>query len=133
MSGLARRAATWLALAGLAACVSPTDPSVEQWHYAYATIIAARCTTSACHSTLSHAGALDLSDDASAYQALTGRACDDTTTAPGSYVDVADPSASRLSELLRRDDPSGMPPNQRLADSEIELIEGWMRGGASCD
>lgn len=118
---------------GLTACVSPTDPSLERWHYAYATIIAPRCTTSACHSKLSNAGRLDLSDDATAYRELTGRACADTTTAIGGYVDITDPTASRLSGLLRRQDARGMPPNQRLVDAEVELIEGWMMRGAKCD
>ncbi len=117
----------------LPACVSPTEPSLERWHYAYATIIAPRCTTSACHSKLSSAGDLDLSDDATAYRALTGRACTDTTTTIGGYVDITAPSASRLSGLLRRDDARGMPPNQRLVDVEVELIEAWMMRGATCD
>ena len=118
---------------GGAACVSPSDPSLDRWHYAYATIIAPRCTTSACHSPLSQAGSLDLSDDATAYRELTGRACGDTTTAVAGYVDVADPAASVLSQLLRRQDPTGMPPAQKLADGDIAIIEDWMRGGALCD
>lgn len=117
----------------LAGCVSPSDPALERWHYAYATIIAPNCTTSACHSQLSHAGALDLSDDAAAYRALTSRACGDTTTAVAGYVDIADPSASRLSELLRRQDPTGMPPTRRLSATEVTLIESWMQAGAACD
>ena len=76
---------------------------------------------------------LDLSDDATAYRELTGRACGDTATAAGVYVDTADPSASTLSQLLRRQDPTGMPPNQQLANDDITLIEDWMRGGALCD
>lgn len=127
------RALVAAALGALAACTQPDDPSVTRWHYAYATIIASRCTTSACHSPLSEAGGLDLSDDATAYRELVGRACGDTTTAAAGYVDTTDPGASRLSDLLRRDDPRGMPPQQPLPDAEIELIEGWMRGGALCD
>ncbi|HVV84950.1 MAG TPA: hypothetical protein VHE35_17925 [Kofleriaceae bacterium] len=118
---------------GLAACVSSSDPSLDRWHYAYETIIAPRCTTSACHSPLSQAGGIDLSDDATAYDTLTGRACGDTAHAAGAYVDTADPMASTLSGLLRRDDPTGMPPNQRLADADIQTLEDWMRGGALCD
>ena len=127
------RLSALIALGWLAGCVSPSDPSVERWHYAYATIVAPRCTTSACHSPLSQAGSLDLSDDATAYRELTGRACGDTTTAAAGYVDTADPAASRLSELLRRNDPRGMPPSQPLADADVALIEAWMSGGALCD
>jgi hypothetical protein len=122
-----------LALGCVAGCVSPSDPVLDHWHYAYATIIAPRCTTSACHSKLSEAGHLDLSDDATAYRELTGRACDDTATAVAGYVDTTNPAASRLSELLRRQAPTGMPPAEKLVDDEISVIEDWMRGGALCD
>ena len=122
-----------IALGAAAGCVSPTDPSLDRWHYAYATIIEPRCTTSACHSPLSTAGRLDLSTDAIAYKALVGRACGDTTAPVAGYVDVANPGASRLSMLLRRADPTGMPPDQRLVDQEIAIVEDWMKAGALCD
>lgn len=119
-----------LVLATLAACA---EPAPTQWGHVHAAIIAPSCTTSACHSTLSSAGGLDMTDADSAYRALTGRACEDTTTPAGGYVDTADPGASYLSVLLRLDGPSGMPPNGRLADAEIARIEGWMKAGARCD
>lgn len=124
-----------IALGCLAGCVSPSDPALDRWHYAYATIIEPRCTTSACHSALSQAGLqpLDLSTDAIAYKALTGRACADTTTPAAKYVDVTSPGTSRLVMILRQQDPKGMPPSERLVDQEISLIEAWMKGGALCD
>lgn len=112
------------------ACV---DEAPGQWRYVYSSIVVPSCTTSACHSTLSRAGAVDLSDAASAYQSLTGRACDDVAAPIGGYVDPADPANSILSGLLRRSGPTGMPPNGRLADSEIERIEAWMSSGAPCE
>lgn len=122
-----------VALAAVGACVAADDPSLDRWHYTYATIIAPRCATSACHSPLSTAGSLDLSDDATAYRELTGRACGDTTTAVAGYVDTAEPTASRLSMLLHRNDAKGMPPAQPLANQEIRTIEDWMKAGATCD
>ncbi|MBA3460929.1 MAG: hypothetical protein H0T46_13250 [Deltaproteobacteria bacterium] len=113
-----------------AACV---DEAPVQFSYVYNSIIVTSCTTSACHSSLSRAGAVDLHDEASAYRSLTGRACDDLAAPIGGYVDDADPPNSILSGLLRRSGPTGMPPNGRLADSEIERIEAWMRSGAACD
>ncbi|NVB82897.1 MAG: hypothetical protein HOV81_31255 [Kofleriaceae bacterium] len=117
-------------LVALSACV---EPPPAQWTYVHAAIIVPHCTTSACHSTLSRAGNLDLHDVDAAYQALTSRACTDTAAPAAGYVDTANPSASYLSILLRREGPTGMPPNARLADTEIERLETWMMAGARCD
>ena len=117
-------------LVALTACVAEAP---ERWSYVHASIVVQHCTTSACHSTLSEAGNIDLSDAATAYRSLTGRTCDDTTTPLGGYVDTADPRASYLSVLLRREGPTGMPPNGRLSSTELELVEDWMRAGARCD
>ena len=110
-----------------------TTERPERWAYIYSTIIVPSCTTSACHSKLSVAGSLELHDDASAYESLTGRRCEDSTAPIGGYVDVMNPSSSILSGFLRREGPTGMPPNGRLADTEIELFEAWMSRGAPCD
>lgn len=125
-------AAPALALAiGLA--LGCTAEAPERWGYVYNAIIVTHCTTSACHSSLSRAGQLDLHDEATAYRSLTGRGCGDEATPVAGYVDPADPPASILSGLLRREGATGMPPNARLSDSEIERIEAWMREGATCD
>ncbi len=124
-----------LALGLAAGCVSPSDPALDHWHYVYATIIEPRCTTSACHSPLSQAGLqpLDLSTDAIAYKKLAGRVCGDTTTAVGGYANTTSPTDSALVILLVQPDPGGMPPDRRLADQEITLVEDWMTRGALCD
>ncbi len=114
----------------LAAC---TSEEPDQWSYVHASIVVQHCTTSACHSRLSEAGNVDLHDAEAAYRSLTGRGCGDDATPVGGYVDTADPQASFLSVLLRREGPTGMPPNGRLADTEIERIEAWMAAGARCD
>ncbi len=118
----------WLATATACATERP-----ERWDYIYSAIIVPSCTTSACHSELSVAGNLALHDDAAAYESLTGRKCGDATTPVTGYVDVMNPTSSLLSGLLRREGPTGMPPNGRLADIEIELFESWMSRGAPCD
>lgn len=119
-----------IALALLGACA--TEPP-ESWSYVYSAIVSTQCTTSACHSELSHAGNLDLHDRRAAYHALTGRDCADQASPLGGYVDTEAPANSELLMRLRREGPTGMPPNRRLAESEIARVEAWMLAGASCD
>ena len=121
------RALWFLAYAGCA------DPAPAEWSYVYASVLQPSCTTSACHSSLSTAGGVDLHDASAAYRALAGRDCDDTAAPITGYVDTNDPSASFLSVLLRREGPTGMPPNGRLSESEIDRIEAWMQAGALCE
>jgi hypothetical protein len=111
------------------ACASESS----DWSYVYATTIEPSCTTSACHSSATKAGRLDLSSDHVAFKALTGRACATADVPAGGYVNVASPADSYLSLLLRRDGASGMPPNGRLPARQIDAIEAWMAGGARCD
>lgn len=108
-----------------------TEPP-DDWSYLYETVIAPSCTTSACHSQLTASGSVELDARDTAFATLTGRACDDTS-APTGYVDAADPRASFLSILLRREGPTGMPPNRPLVEDEILLVESWMQRGAPCD
>lgn len=121
-----------LAIALAILCSACADER-ESWSYVYTSIVDKHCTTSACHSSLSTAGNLDLHDRETAYAALAGRDCDDTTTAVGGYVDTMMPTESLLSSVLRLEGPRGMPPNNRLSDTEIALIERWMQAGARCD
>jgi hypothetical protein len=118
-----------LFLAALAGCA--TD-SPDRWSYIYETIVSPSCTTSACHSELAASGAVELHDRGIAFATLTGRACGEAAP-PSGYVDVANPPASFLSVLLRRNGPTGMPPNNQLTADEIALIESWMTRGAPCD
>lgn len=116
-------------LCALVGCA--TEPPAR-WSYIHEAIIAPSCTTSACHSALAASGSIELHDRDTAFATLTGRACGDPAPATG-YVDVANPGASFLSVLLRREGPTGMPPNRALAADEIALIEAWMQRGAPCD
>jgi hypothetical protein len=118
-------------LVALAATACANESS--DWSYVYATTIEPSCTTSACHSSATQAGRLDLSSDDVAFEALTGRACTAADVPASGYVNVANPADSYLSLLLRRDGASGMPPNGRLPARQIDAIETWMAGGARCD
>ena len=94
--------------------------------------MAPSCTTSACHSQLAQHGSLELSNNIIAFEMLTGRACGNDSRAAG-YVDVSDPRTSLLSIRLRQTGATAMPPNNRLTEDEIALIESWMSRGAPCD
>jgi len=49
----------------------------------------------------------------------------------GDVIEPGDPSASLLMKSVRNPDPDEqMPPKQKLADSEIEALETWIRIGA---
>ena len=103
-----------IALGGCAA----NEP--DDWPYVYSTIVAPQCTTSACHSALSQAGGLDMRDAATACRTLTERG----------FVDGDD---SYLLTVIEREGPKGMPPNGKLAQTEIERIRAWIARGAPCD
>ncbi len=107
------------------------DPP-DRWSYLYEAVVAPSCTTSACHSELAASGSVELHDRDLAFATLTGRACGDAAP-PTGYVNPADPRESLLSILLRREGPTGMPPNRPLVEDEILLVESWMKRGAPCD
>ena len=79
---------------------------------------------------------MDLSTPASAYAMLTGVTCNAPEVGGEQYivqdrfVDALEGDAQRPStgeyDLL-------MPPDQRLTESEIELVRAWVRAGAPCD
>lgn len=103
-----------VALAGCAA----EEP--DDWPYVYSTIIAPQCTTSACHSALSRAGDIDMRDAETACRTLTDRG----------FVDGKD---SYLLAVIEREGPKGMPPNGKLAKTEIDRIRAWIARGAPCE
>jgi hypothetical protein len=130
------RALWWIAV--LAGCDTVQDRPEPSWSYLHAAIIAPSCATASCHSRISSVAGMDLSTAEHAYAMLTGRTCR-APSLPGepplSYVtrflDVLHgigvrPSDPNRSDLL-------MPPDQRLPDVEIELVERWYEAGAPCD
>lgn len=122
------------------ACVVTSCDTVEDrpatWSYVHTAIIAPSCATSSCHSKVSSAKGLDLSTRTSAYAFLVGRTCD-APVLPGepgrNFVRPYDPDGSQLVHMLRGDDIIVMPPDQPLADVEVEIVERWILAGAACD
>jgi hypothetical protein len=129
-------------LAGsLAGCADAADRPAT-WSYLHAAIIAPACTTAGCHSKLAATAGLDLSDREGAYNLLVGRVCGqpERPQDPGrNYVTPGSAAYSQLVHQLRGEDGEGravraaMPPDTRLPEVEVELVERWIDAGAACD
>jgi len=123
-------------IVALAACDVAEDRPAE-WSYIHAAIIGPSCATSSCHSRISSVAGMDLSTPARAYALLTGRTCG----APPLAGEVGpEYIEDRFMAVLRGrgarsngDETLLMPPDQPLADVEIELIARWVAAGAPCD
>ena len=103
------------------------DDRPATFDYIHIAIIVPNCTTSACHvENNAEAGFYNFSDREGA--------CDDLSDYG---PDPEDPpgSPSRLYRLFTGDygDSLTMPPDRRLPDPDIDLIERWMQDGAPCD
>jgi hypothetical protein len=119
-----------LACAALGACADVEDRPAS-WSYIHATIIEPNCTTSNCHTDISRAAGISFDDPDDGYLALAGVACG---SGPANDLVVAgEPGLSKLLYLLRGIEIGIMPPDVPLPDTEIELVEIWIREGASCD
>lgn len=115
-----------------ASILSCTDSGIG-WQTVYETSIAPNCAASACHSEYSKVGGISLYNESVAFETLTGRPCSEDTKTASGLVNVDNPGESYLLLLLRRDGSTGMPPNRRLSDQEIDDFETWIAGGAKCD
>ena len=125
-----------LTLAALSGGCDTVDDRPASWSYLHTAVIAPACATAGCHSAASAVAGLDLSTRTGAFNLLTGRICGappGPTDPPGNFVFAGSPERSKLVHLLRGDDVRGMPPDQPLADVEIELVERWILEGASCE
>lgn len=119
-----------LACAALGACEAVEDRPAT-WSYIHATIIEPNCTTSNCHTDISRAAGISFDDPDESCQCLTGTTCGDLV--PGGYVVAGELETSKLWYLLRGDEVPIMPPDVPLPDSEVEIVERWIEGGAQCD
>lgn len=115
---------------------------MPRWSYLHAAVIAPACTTASCHSTLTAIAGLDLSDRQGAYTFLVGRICgspERPEDPPRNYVVPGSAESSTLVYQLRGLDSQGrpyrdvMPPDVRLPEDEIVLVEKWIEDGARCD
>ncbi len=121
--------------AALGAC-DAADDRPASWGYLHPAVIAPACATAGCHSQLAAQAGLDLSTRTGAYTVLTGRICGEPPRPedpPGNYVFAGSPEHSSLMYRLRGDNVRVMPPDQPLADVEIELVERWILEGAACE
>jgi hypothetical protein len=119
-----------LACAALGACAD-VDDRPASWSYIHATIIEPNCTTSNCHTDISKVAGISFDDPDESYETLAGVACGGGTAS--NYVVAGAPELSQLMYLLRGDEVPVMPPDVPLPDTEVEIIERWIQGGASCD
>jgi hypothetical protein len=126
--------AMWV-LSSHAACEGPEERS-SAWEYVHTAILRPACSTAGCHSAASAIAGLDLSTPTAAYSYLLGRACgapENPQDAFGNYVVPFEPERSRLLYLLRGDRTTVMPPDTRLPNSEIAIVERWILEGAACE
>jgi hypothetical protein len=120
-----------LTCAVLGACVETGDRPAE-WSYIHATIIETNCTTSNCHTDISRAAGISFDDPDEAYEHLAGEPCDSGQPAHDLVV-AGQPELSKLMYLLRGEEVLVMPPDVRLPDGEIELVQRWIQEGAQCN
>jgi hypothetical protein len=119
-----------LACAALGACVGVEDRPAS-WSYIHATIIEPNCTTSNCHTDISRAAGISFDDPDESYRSLAGVTCGSGTA--NNLVVAGEPELSKLMYLLRGIEVPIMPPDVPLPDTEVELVERWIEGGAPCD
>jgi hypothetical protein len=98
-----------------------------------ATIFAADCTLSGCHSTASQAASLDL-QSAGVYARLSGHTA---SGGPGNLIDPSgDPSKSVLYEVLGSSPPFGaqMPlTGTKLDAAQLACVAAWITAGGGGD
>jgi hypothetical protein len=118
------------ACVALGACEDVEDRPAT-WSYIHATIIAPNCTSSNCHTNISQAAGISFDDPDEGYRALAGVDCGSGTA--NDLVVAGDPELSKLMYLLRGEEVYIMPPDVPLPDTEVELVQRWIEGGALCD
>lgn len=120
-----------LTCAAFGACVETEDRPAE-WSYIHATIVEPNCTTSNCHTDISRAAGISFDDPDEAYEHLAGVPCGSNMPARDLVV-AGQPELSKLMYLLRGEEVLVMPPDVRLPEAEVELVERWIQEGASCN
>lgn len=123
-----------LAAAFLIACGDSGDDRPASYRYIQSAILEPSCATSACHSGLSQVAEIDFETYEESYERLTGRSCDDDDADTRRYVNPGSPENSQLMYLLLGVEVSTpMPPDVRIPDADIDLIERWILEGAPCN
>ena len=111
------------ALAVIASCNATSDTRPETADYVIEAILVPQCGRGGCHTadTQPHGLAFDTIDGAKAALATTQR--------EGKMVKPFDPDGSYLVQVMVRPDRI-MPPDQPVANADIDLIARWIAGGA---
>jgi len=135
-------------LAGVCLSGCGIDSRPAEWDYISPVIMQPNCATASCHSRGAAVAGLDFSDVDRGYTSLTGlkvwivdpTGTDGCMTISGTtvcqrnfrpMVTPYNPGQSRLVNMLRARDAPRMPPDRPLPEADIELVERWIRNGAT--
>ncbi len=124
MRAIASLAVVLGSIAVQAACTSSTDDRPATLSYIATAIIEPNCATSSCHSQLTRTSGIELDTRTAIYDALVG------ADGMGNLVVPGQPDRSMLMYLLHGDETWKMPPDEPLAEPDIDLIERWILDGA---
>ena len=140
---VARSALLGSALLGLAVgasgCGKATDDRPATWTFISTAILEPSCATANCHSALAQRASVDLSTRATGYHSLVDRkfaiARDAVLGDGGAPLETDDERVARspVVHLMRAQGNLRMPPDMPLPESDIQLIENWIRAGAAND
>jgi hypothetical protein len=136
-----------LAVIGLASaaigCGSSTDSRPATWSYVSTAILQPSCATANCHSALAQRAQVDLSTRAAGYHSLVDRhfviskaAVTDGGAAAvnaGAQAYLTDDQRIERSQVINLMHAEGnlrMPPDMPLPETDIQLVERWIREGA---
>jgi hypothetical protein len=113
-----------LALVAAAACgAEEEDTRPAELSFIVKAILRPSCATAPCHSEHVAPNGVALHDAEAAYRTLVDQA----------FIDPQAPDTSTLPKILRGEGRERMPPDQPLAEVDIQLIETWILAGAKQD
>ncbi len=132
-----------LATAGAAGCGSSADNRPATWSYVSTAILQPSCATANCHSALAQRAQVDLSTRAAGYHSLVDRhfvitpaavtdggAAAVEAGAPALLTDDQRVERSQVINLMHAQGNLRMPPDMPLPETDIQLVEKWIREGA---
>jgi hypothetical protein len=126
------------ALAGVSGCGS-TDDRPATWSYVSTAILEPSCATANCHSAIAARASVDLSTRAAGYTSLVTRGyviARANVPADGGAPLIDDDqrvARSAVPQLMRAVGNLRMPPDMPLPETDIQLVEKWIRAGALND
>ena len=125
------------ALGTAAGCGKSTDDRPATWSYISTAILQPNCATANCHSALTQRASVDLSTREAGYRTLVGRNFVITPAAVASanppVTDDQRVERSQVINLMHAEGNLRMPPDMPLPETDIQLVESWIRLGAMND